>query len=211
VYDHRGTGETVVPVGNITHEAMVDDVFAVMDAMSVDRCVLAGFSRGVMTVMRAVLRDPSRFDGLILMNGTGEVMVPGTTPPPRAAPSNWPGETHRDRLRWFIERCTPEPDSEHIRRWGVNILSRATPEAAERIMTMHFEKPVDWARELPGLRLPTLLLHGEKDFACNLETQRYIQSLIPGSKLVVFDGAGHVPAMVQPMDVAAAINAYFDP
>ena len=208
MYDHRGTGETVVPVDKITHEALVDDVFAVMDALSIERCVLAGFSRGVVTVMRAMYRDPSRFEGLILMNGTGEVVVPGTTPTPRATPSNWPGETHRDRLPWFIERW-PKPDTEHIRRWGVNILSRATPEAAERIMTMQPEKPVDWASELPRLRLPTLLLHRQKDFACTLETQRYIQSLIPGSKLVVFEGSGHVPAMAQPMDVAAAIKDFF--
>src|SRR5687767_13977955 len=53
VYDHRGTGETVVPVEKITHEALVDDVFAVMDALLIERCILAGFSRGVMTVMRA--------------------------------------------------------------------------------------------------------------------------------------------------------------
>jgi len=80
VYDHRGTGETVVPPDRISHEALVDDVFAVMEAMAIERCILAGFSRGVMTVMRAVLRDPSRFDGLILMNGTGGVVAPGTTP-----------------------------------------------------------------------------------------------------------------------------------
>jgi pimeloyl-ACP methyl ester carboxylesterase len=54
-----------------------------------------------------------------------------------------------------------------------------------------------------------LLLHGEMDFACTLDTQRYIQSLIPDSKLVVFEGAGHVPAMSRPMEVAAAINEYF--
>jgi len=211
VYDHRGTGETHVPVEAITHEALVDDVFAVMDALAIEKCVLAGFSRGVMTVMRAVLRHPERFEGLILMNGTGEVQVPGTTPAPRVPPSKWPGETHRDRLKWFIERSTPEPDVEHIRRWGTNILSRATPEAAERIMTMQWETPVDWASELPRWRLPTLLLHGEKDWLVNLETLRYMQSLIQGSRLVVFEGSGHIPAMVRPMDVAAAINDYFGP
>jgi pimeloyl-ACP methyl ester carboxylesterase len=46
VYDHRGTGETVVVLERITHDALVDDVFAVMDALSIKRCVLAGFSRG---------------------------------------------------------------------------------------------------------------------------------------------------------------------
>lgn len=210
VYDHRGTGETFVPVEKITPEALIDDVFAVMDALSIDRCILAGFSRGVVTVLRAVLRDPDRFDGLILMNGTGEVQLPGTAPTPRVAPLKWPGTTHRDRLRGFIERCTPEPDSEHIRRWGVNILSRATPEAADRLFTMTPEPAVDWASELPHLRLPTLLLHGEKDFAYNIETFRYIESLIPGSRLVVFEGSGHIPAMTRPLDVAAAIKDYFD-
>jgi magnesium chelatase accessory protein len=76
-------------------------------------------------------------------------------------------------------------------------------------MTMQLERPVDWARELPRLRLPVLLLHGEKDFACTLETQQYIQSLIPVSRLVVFQGAGHLPAMVRPMEVAAEIDAFF--
>lgn len=209
VYDHRGTGETRVPTERITPEALVDDVFAVMDALSIERCILAGFSRGVVTVLRAVLRDPARFEGLILMNGTGEVTLPGATPPPRVPVSKWPGETHCDRLRWFIERCTPEPDSEHIRQWGVHILSRATPEAAEKLFSMQADAPVDWALELPRLRLPTLLLHGEKDFACNIETQRYIQSLIPDSKLVVFEGSGHIPAMTRPLDVAGAITAHF--
>lgn len=208
VYDHRGTGETRVPVAKITPEALVDDVFAVMDALSIERCVLAGFSRGVVTVMRAALRDPARFDGLIFMNGTGEVLRPGAADP-RVPLSQWPGESFADRLQWFIERCTPEPDIDHIRRWGANILSRATPEAAERLYMMQPEEPVDWARELPRLSMPCLLLHGEKDFACSIETQHYIQSLIPRSKLTVFEGSGHVPAMTRPMDVAAEINEFF--
>jgi pimeloyl-ACP methyl ester carboxylesterase len=209
IYDHRGTGETVVPTERITPEALIDDVFRVMDALSIERCVLAGFSRGTATVLRAVLRDRSRFEGLVLMNGTGGISAPGAAVSPRQAPSTWPGGSHQDRLRWFIERCTPEPDSEHIRRWGVNILSRATPEVADRIMLMEPQKSVDWAAELSGLQLPTLLLHGDRDPFCGIEAMRYIESLIGGSKLVVFEDCGHLPAMTRPMEVAAEIDAYF--
>ncbi|HEX7884021.1 MAG TPA: alpha/beta hydrolase [Afipia sp.] len=209
VYDHRGTGETFVPPEKITSEALTDDVFAIMDALSIDRCILAGFSRGAVTVLRAALRAPDRFDGLILMNGAGGVLPPAATAAPRIAPSKWPGATHRDHLRWFIERCTPEPDSEHIRRWGLNILSRATPEAADKLFLMEPDEAVDWASVLPRLRLPTLLLHGEKDVMCSIESMRYIASLIQGSRLVVFEGSGHLPAMTRPMDVAAAITDYF--
>lgn len=210
VYDHRGTGESRVPVEKITPEALVDDVFGVMDALDIDRCVLAGFSRGVATVLQAALRAPERFDGLILANGSGGVQPPGATLRPRIAPSKWPGDTHHDHLRWFIERCTPERDSEHIRRWGVNILSRASPEAADKLFLMQSEQNIDWAAELRRVAIPTLLLQGDKDPFCDTAAMQYIQSLIPNSKLVVFEDCGHLPAMVRPLEVAAEINSFFD-
>jgi hypothetical protein len=38
---------------------------------------------------------------------------------------------------------------------------------------------------------------------------RYIQSLIPESRLVILGGSGHIPAMTRPMDVYNAIKDYF--
>lgn len=208
-YDHRGAGLTRVPVERISHEALVDDVFRVMDALGVERCVMAGFSRGTVTAMRAVLAHPDRFDGLVLMNGCGEVRAPGLPVPPRVAPSSWPGATHAERMRWFIERCTPEPDSEHIRRWGDYVLARATPQAADRLFVMEAEQPVDWAHHLPRLDKPTLVVHGELDAFYRIEHMRYTQSLIPDSELVVLEGTGHLPTLSKPMQVAAHIERFF--
>ena len=211
IYDHRGTGETQVPVGKISHEALIDDVFRVMDALHIDRCVLGGFSRGTITVLRAVLRHPERFDGLMLMNGYGDVQLPDKPTAPRPAPSQWPGETFRDHLEWFADQIVPEPDSDHIKRWAVNILSRSSPEVAERLHTMKPEDPIDWAKRLPELRMPTLLVHGEKDPFYRLELMQYVDSLLPDSKLVVMEGSGHVPMMARPLDVAKVIDDFFSP
>lgn len=209
VYDHRGAGETSVPVEKISPEALVDDVFRVMDALQLQRCVLAGFSRGTITVMRAALREPTRFDGLILMNGYGEVIAPGMTTPKRLPPSQWPGDTYRERLAWFAERCTPEADSDHIKRWATNLLSRATPEAADQLFMMQASEQIDWPERLSALTVPTLLLHGERDVFYRTEGMAYTQSLIPNSKLVVMQGSGHLPSMTRPEDVAREINAFF--
>jgi len=172
VYDHRGGGETRVPLEHVTPEALIEDVF------------------------------------LVLANGHGEIVDPNDDVPPRLPPSQWPGATHVERLRWFAERCTPEPDSEHLRRRATNILSRATEAAAERIFTMQPERPVDWPAALRNLRLPVLILHGKLDVLARTRNMRCMHSLIPGSRLVEFERTGHFPVMTRPQDVAWEIDAF---
>ncbi|MEZ5650935.1 MAG: alpha/beta hydrolase [Burkholderiaceae bacterium] len=209
VYDHRGAGLTRVPVERITADALIDDVFRVMDELDIERCVMAGFSRGTVTALRAVEAHPQRFQGLVLLNGVGEVQCPDLPAVPRVPPSQWPGETHEARMQWFIERCTPEPDMEHIRRWGLYILGRATPEAADKLFTDVPETPIDWAQRLPQLGLPALVIHGELDPLQRIENMRYLSSLIPDCELVVMEGSGHLPAMTRPLEVAAHIERFF--
>jgi pimeloyl-ACP methyl ester carboxylesterase len=208
-YDHRGTGETVVPVEQISADALVDDIFRVMDRLDIGSCVLAGFSSGTLPVMRAALRDPSRFEGLVLANGSAGIADPAAPPRAVPAPDQWPGATHEERMRWFIDRCTPEPDVEHVRRMGHHMLMRATPEAAARLWRIG--QPVDdtFLDRVRGLRLPTLILHGEKDGFASLGAMQYLASQIAGSRLEVLAGSGHVPAMVVPETVAALINDFF--
>ena len=42
----------------------------------------------------------------------------------------------------------------------------------------------------------------------NVEAMRYVQSLLPNSKLVVIEGSGHLPPMARPMDVAKVIDDF---
>jgi pimeloyl-ACP methyl ester carboxylesterase len=209
VYDHRGAGESAVPPECITAEALVDDVFRVMDAMHIDRCVLGGFSRGTATVLRAAVRHPDRFDGLVLLNGHGDVREPSLPHRPRVPPSTWPGGTHAERLRWFIERCTPEPDVDHIRRWGVHILSRADEGVVDRLMMVEPEGPLDWALAISKLTLPVLIIHGELDPFVQRANVEYLHSLLVDGRLVVMEGSGHLPAMIRPLDVAREIDLFF--
>ncbi len=209
IYDHRGAGETRSSPERITPQALVDDLFAVMEKLDIERCILGGFSRGTVTALRAAMQQPGRFDGLVLLNGHAGVPDPKAPPVARVPPSNWPGETFAQRLSWFARRCTPEPDVDHVRAWAVDILSRATPEAADRLFTMEFTDEVDWPARLADLQLPTLLIHGEKDAFVQAAAMRHLCSLLPRAKLIEFAGAGHLPAMTRPADVAQAILSHF--
>ena len=64
-YDHRGSGASVAPVESITLDNLVSDLFAVMDAYQIARCVVAAESSGALTALSAALRYPERIRALV--------------------------------------------------------------------------------------------------------------------------------------------------
>jgi len=99
-YDHRGTGESPVSPEQITPEALVDDLFAVLDAYGVRRCVLAGESLGTLVVLGAAARRPERFEGLVLVDGGFAVSEQLVRPLIDGARRDWPATA-----AWFAGAC----------------------------------------------------------------------------------------------------------
>ena len=200
-YDHRGSGESPVAPEFITVQAMADDIIQIMDANNVQQCVLAGESMGAAVAQLTVLQHPERFTGLVLVASAPSVFDDGRAALAARARADYPAV-----VRWFIDRCLPEPDSEHLRRWGRDILLRADPEQAARLMEMWQDAP----RIDPSLlSLPTLIIHGGLDVIVPVHHARTLAELIPNSELIVFDDTGHVPTITRPHDVAAAIAQRF--
>jgi pimeloyl-ACP methyl ester carboxylesterase len=199
-YDHRGSGASTFGPETITPEALVDDLFAVMDAHGVARCVLAGESLGALTCMTAVLRAPERFTGLVLVDGVPAAIGP---PPELVAGSR---ADYPATVAAFVDACVPEPDCDHIRAWGRQILLRADPESAARILEAHHDEQV--APEAERIAVPTLILHGEDDVIVPVAAARGLAARIPDSSLVVLPETGHVPTLTRPDAVATAIREW---
>jgi len=58
---------------------------------------------------------------------------------------------------------------------------------------------------LRGVTVPTLILHGEGDQLCSAERHQLMHNLVPGSELVVVEGAGHLPSLEQPKAFTRAL------
>lgn len=202
-YDHRGAGESPADPALISVEALIDDVTGVLDAFSIERCVLAGESQGGAIVQYAAARHPGRVDGLVLSGP-----VPTGRHEPNAAFAALCRSDYPKAVRGFIERCLPEPDCEHIKRWGRNILLRADPEQAARILEMWDDDGVPDV-DATGIEAPTLIVHGTADAIAPIETSRRLGELIPDVELLELEGVGHVPTMTRPDEVVAAILRRF--
>jgi pimeloyl-ACP methyl ester carboxylesterase len=202
-YDHRGSGESPVDPALITVDAMVDDVAGVLGALGVERCILAGESQGGAIAQYAAARSPQRFDGLVLSAPTRTGRNEGSSAFADACRADYPAAVDQ-----FVSACFPEPDSNHVKRWGRNILLRAEPEQAARIIEMWRDKAVPDV-DPSQIDIPTLILHGTADAIVPIEASRQLAGLLPNAELLEFEGSGHVPTMTRPDEVVAAIRHRF--
>lgn len=201
-YDHRGSGVTVAQSSAISLDALVADVFAVQDAYGVARCALAAESAGAMTAIAAALARPERVSRLILVDGLYHRDVSDAEDRfLRGLQTAYSATLDR-----FVELCVPEPDCGHIKRWGRHIIDRAEPEAA--IALRRLGGDIDLRPRLGEIRVPTLVLHGSRDAIVPLASAQALAGAIGGAELQVLDGAGHVPTLTRPAQVAQAMAEF---
>ncbi len=202
-YDHRGTGATRHTAPTITLALLVEDLFRVMDALGIETCVLAAESMGAMVALEAALLHPNRFTGLVIVGGR----YVGTPTPGRdrllaGCKVNFPAT-----MDAFVNACTPEENCGAERAWGKLIVNRSN--GPEAVQMMECVEHLDLTPRLCTIALPTLILHGRKDVIVPLESSETMAKLVPNSKLVIADDAGHVPTVTRPQWVASQIDAFF--
>ena len=109
----------------------------------------------------------------------------------------------------FVDACTPEsePNISKIRSWSRKILACAASDSAIRLVDYSYG--VDLRLSLASIQIPTLIFHGTQDVIVPQSESEYAASQIPNSKLHLFQGAGHVPTMTHPHELADKINKFF--
>jgi pimeloyl-ACP methyl ester carboxylesterase len=199
-FDHRGCGETVASAESITLDALVKDIFGVMDALSIGRTVLAVESSSAIIALRAVLEQPERFTGLVLVAGTPSLpsQDPATLPRTEAE--------LRTLLDGFIGVCVPAPDHQHLRRWLSNISQRCSLEQANRLSLCVAGQ--DLTPRLREVQVPTLLIHGSADAVVPVGIAQAMAAELPRNQLAILPESDHVPIITRPEEVAQLIDGF---
>jgi len=203
-YDHRGTGSTRNRAPTISFDMLVDDLFRVLDTLQIESCVLAGESSGALVVLEAALRQPKRFEGLVLVGGRASSS-------PSAGAARFIDGCKVDfnaTMDAFVDACIIEDDAEAEKHWGRRIVKRSNGAEAAQLMEAMWSARVE--ERLGEIVQPTLLIHGRHDRITPLAMSESMAARIPVAKLVVLEDAGHVPVITRGEVVAREIHAYFD-
>jgi pimeloyl-ACP methyl ester carboxylesterase len=203
-FDHNGVGETKVSLDDITHEGRVQTLFSVLDAHDLDRCVVAGDSSNATVAIEAVLRQPERFQGLVIVNGSAWDF---DRPNVRRFVAGL--RAHYDAtVDFFVDFVFPEPDCDHLKRWLHDIIDRTGPDAAACILESYY--PLDLRDRLGEIQVPTMIIHGQLDSLSesSLADARALADAIDGAELCILDDAGHVSLMSRPKRVADLLDRF---
>ena len=197
--DKRGTGlSDRVSISELpTMEQRMDDVRAVMDAVGSERAALIGSSEGGVMCALFAATYPERSRALVLFQSYARALpapdypVPGTRIPVDLGEREKMFE--RVAQSWAVPNLAMAPSRAADRTYlewsaAVNRLG-ASPGAAVALLKMNAE--IDIRPILPSIRVPTLVIHRDRDAWCPVEGGRYLARHIPGAKYVELPGSDH--------------------
>ncbi|MGK5683422.1 alpha/beta fold hydrolase [Actinoplanes sp. URMC 104] len=208
--DNRGSGESDAPTGQLTVADMAGDVLAVLDDAGVDRAHLVGISLGGMIAQEVAIRHGARVRTLVLA---------GTTP-------GWPFAFPMPAATLGMLAAARRLPAEQANRQAVqNTLGADTvrdhPEVLERLIAVHRGGPgtVGWQAQLAAgarfgslrqgaITAPTLVLHGTADRVVDPRNARLLAERIPGARLELLPGRGHLFFWEDPAAFVATVTAF---
>jgi pimeloyl-ACP methyl ester carboxylesterase len=194
--DTRGSGATVHPGGPATFEVLADDVAALIEALELDRPMIAGFSEGGATATYVALRHPDIVRALVndagfdifdphAMAHQGVRPMFGGSPDADSADPDAAERTFQSIPPMAATFATMKADYDDAQGDGY----------WRTYLGLFFDRavaPVSYAvNDFAAITAPTLILTGDRDMFCTVEAACAAYRILQAGELAIVPDAGH--------------------
>ena len=201
LFDRRGSGtsDRAWSGGSATIDAQMDDIRAVMDAVSSERAFIFGIESGAALCFTFAATHPQRTSGVIVHGA----LARGTPAPDYQALwshdvfESWYERVEREWgqpafVRDLFETLSPSLVSDEglVRAFGRLLRLSASP--GDAIARDRAVEETDIRHILPTVQVPTLVLHRTHDRQEVVDQGRYIAARTPGARFVELPGEDHI-------------------
>jgi pimeloyl-ACP methyl ester carboxylesterase len=187
-------------------ETFAEVTARLLDHLGIRRATLVGNSNGGATALFFAIRYPDRARRLVLVSPAGS----GPTPPWMQRLVRWAATPlHLGTANPYVtklalqiaafEKKTPHTDaylSDFLAVRGAGNEYRRWIRAQVKVLRSALA--YDASERAKELKLPTLILWGEKDSIIPVKLAKALQSKIPGAELTILPGIGHMPEIEVP-------------
>jgi non-heme chloroperoxidase len=198
-YDRRGHGRSGKPRSGYDCDTLADDLSALLTELDLNEVTLVSHSFGSAEIVRYLTRHGAgRVAKIVLIAPAALPFVMKTEGNPGGVPEeqleffrarvlqvDFPKWLEDGKKAFFLDHA-----SACMQDWIKGLmLTTPLPVAME---TNRQVTSTDFRRELAGITVPTLIIHGDKDASAPIElTGRPATALIPNAELRVYEGAPH--------------------
>jgi pimeloyl-ACP methyl ester carboxylesterase len=196
-------------------ERYVETVIAVVDALGVQRFVVAGNSLGGYVAWATTVQHPQRVERLVLIDAAGHPLQSQSVPLAfTIARTPVLNRLMRDVLpRGLVERSLQDVYGDPAKVTPALVdryFDLATREGNRAALVARFEqtRPGTMTARLREITAPTLILWGGRDRLIPPDHGTRFADAIRGSRLVVFDALGHVPQEEDPAATVAEVQRF---
>jgi pimeloyl-ACP methyl ester carboxylesterase/DNA-binding CsgD family transcriptional regulator len=208
-YDRLGTGlsDRVPGARELSVDAGLRTVEALVRALGVDELSLLGFSGGGATAVAFAARHPQRVRALALFGAYahGDAIAP---PPLREAllatiRAHWGAGSRALADVWI-----PGADAGERERFARLQRASAAPEMAAALLEAVYR--ADVRADARRVRAPAIVLHRREDRAIPFACGRELAALLPDARLIALDGEVHPPWLGDADAVLTAVTGFLD-
>ena len=201
LFDRRGTGlsDHIVPQETqLTLEARMDDIRAVMDDAGSERAALFGFEEGFGLCAMFAATYPDRVSALVAFAPAG-LGLRDAERPWALSQQGWDEYLEDVRHGWGTLAFAEEEgkwvwpdvgeDAEWFRQYATWMRRSVGP--GDAVAFLEIDSKLDVRDVLPTVRTPTLVVQRIGDQAISIEYGRYVAQQIAGAVLVELPGSNH--------------------
>jgi len=229
-YDQRGCGKSTGDINQetITIDQFVDDLEAIRQSFNFDKISILGHSWGGFLAMQYAIAHQEHVDKLILSNSApsssegyalfGQEYMRRMCPYQEELEKIHATQGFRDGDPDVMEQyyhlifrqyCYIPEKADLLNLRMTPIASLNGAKVSENIRKNVLDQPFNLNKKLNGLKLPTLVLHGDADPIPPI-TAKNIHENIPDSKYVLIKNCGHFPYVEDPTTYFKYINEFLN-
>ncbi|HJP78996.1 MAG TPA: alpha/beta hydrolase [Pseudonocardiaceae bacterium] len=206
--DLRGYGESTVVPGITPLSTFAEDIAALLDHLGIARFVLVGLSMGGQIALECHRLFPQRLIGLVL----ADTFAQAETPAGRADRERMADRLLREGMAGYAAEVLPKMVAPHniealpaVAEFVSGMMRGAPPEGAAAALRGRARRP-DYTEMLRTVVVPTLIVVGSDDQFTPVADAEYMYDRIPTSRLVIVDGAAHLPNLERPAEFNKALG-----
>lgn len=195
-----------------TMESQADAIHAWLEESNAFPCVLGGLSMGGYIALAYVRKYPSDLRGLMLI----DTKAAGDNPQQKEGRQKMVELVRSSGAEAVAGQMLPKMLAEDTPRARPAVaatlramMEACPPRTTENALVAMRDRP-DQSSHLSSIAVPTLIIVGDADSITPVPVAQSMQKQIPGARLSVIKGAGHMSSMEQPAQVNQAMRRFLD-